>query len=171
MSNVKVLWVFFFFFGQMDKQTNRCGKKKYMAPINRRKGKIKMYKILVHITFRFLPCCQLPNRCAFTLIPLKPRPGGSVVSMSVSWPGGWEFDTRLRQTFFLAYFCLSLLQKHVRKVVGGFGKKVVLVLVWESQETHVRHWLPWYDFSSSSGVKPQYNEWTNQPLILSCFSW
>ena len=26
-------------------------------------------------------------------------------------------------TFLLGYFCLSPLQKHVRKVVGGFGKK------------------------------------------------
>ena len=50
----------------------------------------------------------------------KPRPGGSVVSVSDSWPGGCEFDPRL---FFPAYFGLSPLQKYVRKVVGGFGKK------------------------------------------------
>ena len=30
---------------------------------------------------------------------------------------------RLRRPFFPAYFCLSPLQKHVRKVVGDFGKK------------------------------------------------
>ena len=30
---------------------------------------------------------------------------------------------RLRRLFFPAYFCLSPQQKHVRKVVGGFGKK------------------------------------------------
>ena len=47
---------------------------------------------------------------------------GSVVSMSDSWPGGGEFDPRLRRTFFPAYFCLSPLQKHVRKVVDDFGK-------------------------------------------------
>ena len=35
----------------------------------------------------------------------------------------------LRRTFFPAYFRLSPLLKHVRKVVGGLGKKVVLVLV------------------------------------------
>ena len=35
--------------------------------------------------------------------------------------GGCEFDTRL--TFFPAYFRLSPLLNHVRKVVGGFGKK------------------------------------------------
>ena len=59
-----------------------------------------------------------------------PRRGGSVVSVSDSSPGGCEFDPRLRRTFFPAYFRLSPLQKHVRKVVGGFGKKnVVLVLV------------------------------------------
>ena len=54
---------------------------------------------------------------------LLPRQGGSVVSVSDSWPDGCEFDPRLRQLFFPAYFHLSPLQKHVRKVVGGFGKK------------------------------------------------
>ena len=54
---------------------------------------------------------------------LLPRPGGSVVSVSDSWPGGCEFDPRLRRLLFLAYFRLSPLQKHMRKVVGGFGKK------------------------------------------------
>ena len=29
----------------------------------------------------------------------------------------------MKRLFFLAYFCLSPLQKHVRKVVGGFEKK------------------------------------------------
>ena len=38
-------------------------------------------------------------------------------------PGGCEFDPQLRQLFFAAYFHLSRQQKHVRKVVGGFGKK------------------------------------------------
>ena len=52
----------------------------------------------------------------------KPRLGGSVVIVSDLWPGGCEFNPRLRQAFFL-YFHLSPLQKHVRKVVGGFGKK------------------------------------------------
>ena len=52
-----------------------------------------------------------------------PRPGGSVVSVSDSWPGGCEFETRLRRTFFRAHFLFSPLLKHVRKVVGGFGKK------------------------------------------------
>ena len=54
---------------------------------------------------------------------LYTRPGGSVVTVSDSRPGGCEFYPRLKQTFFPAYFCLSPLQKHVRKVVGGFGKK------------------------------------------------
>ena len=40
-----------------------------------------------------------------------------------SWPGGFELNTWLRRTFFPAYFCLSPLLKHMRKVVGGFGKK------------------------------------------------
>ena len=46
-----------------------------------------------------------------------------VVNVSDSCPGGCEFDTRLSRTFFPAYFCLSPLLKHVRKVLGGFGKK------------------------------------------------
>ena len=61
--------------------------------------------------------------------------GGSVVSMLDSRPGGCEFETRLRRNFFTAYFHPSPLLKHLRKVAGGFGKKFVLVLVWESQET------------------------------------
>ena len=43
--------------------------------------------------------------------------------------GGCELDPRLKRTFFPVYFYPSPLQKHVRKVVGGFGRKVVLVLV------------------------------------------
>ena len=52
-----------------------------------------------------------------------PHSVGSVVSVSDSRPGGCEFDPRLRRLFFPAYFGLSPLQKHVREVVGGFGKK------------------------------------------------
>ena len=37
--------------------------------------------------------------------------------------GSYEFYPSLRQTFFPYYFRLSPLQKHVRKIVGGFGKK------------------------------------------------
>ena len=53
----------------------------------------------------------------------SPPPGGSVVSVSDSKPGGCEFDPWLRRLFFPTYFRPSPLQKHVRKVVGGFGKK------------------------------------------------
>ena len=49
--------------------------------------------------------------------------GGLVVSVLDSRPGGCEFNPRLRRFFFPAYFRLSPLQKHVRKVVSGFGKK------------------------------------------------
>ena len=91
----------------------------------------------------------------------SPRPGGSVLSVSDSWPGGCEFETRLKGNFSPAYFHLSPLLKHVRKVVGGFGKKFVLVLVWGGQETHGRHRPPWYDLTCWSGVKPQYNQPTN----------
>ena len=68
---------------------------------------------------------QSVNQLVYQLL----RPGGSVVSVSDSRPGGCEFETQLRRTFFPAYFCLSPLLKHERKVVGGFGKKVKLVLV------------------------------------------
>ena len=53
-----------------------------------------------------------------------------------AWVGQWlacrthdltcEFDPRLRRLFFPAYFCLSPLQKHERKVVSGIGKKSCL---------------------------------------------
>ena len=59
-----------------------------------------------------------------------------MVSVSDSRRGGCEFDMRLRRTFFLAYFCFSPL-KHVRNGIGGFGKKIMLALVSESQEAHV----------------------------------
>ena len=42
--------------------------------------------------------------------------------MSDSWPGGCEFETLFKRNFFPAYFRLSPLLKHVRKVVNGFGK-------------------------------------------------
>ena len=58
----------------------------------------------------------------FTFQPM-PRQGGSVVSMSDPLPGGCKFDPQLRRLFFPAYFHLSPLQKHVKKVVGGFEKK------------------------------------------------
>ena len=53
----------------------------------------------------------------------QPRPDGSVVSVSDSRPGSCEFETRLKRNFLPAYFRLSPLLKHVRKAVGGFGKK------------------------------------------------
>ena len=68
---------------------------------------------------------QTTNKNCLKWLPL--RPGGSVVSESDSLVDGCEFDTRLRQTFFPTYFRLSPLLKYVRKVVGDFGKKVVLV--------------------------------------------
>ena len=61
-----------------------------------------------------------------------------LVSMSDSWPGGCELDTLLRPTFF-PYSCLSPQLKHVKKIVCGFGKKLVLVLVWEGQKMPVHH--------------------------------
>ena len=62
----------------------------------------------------------LPNN---QVLKQPPNTGGSVMSVSDLFLGDCEFDQPLRRTFFLAYFHLSPLQKHVRKVVGGFGKK------------------------------------------------
>ena len=56
-------------------------------------------------------------------IMIQSSPGGSVVRMSDSWPGGCVFDPPLKRTFFPANFRLLPLQKYVRKVVGSFGKK------------------------------------------------
>ena len=69
---------------------------------------------------KFLKNLVLRNRWSDFEMPC---PGGSVVSVSDLWPGGCEIDPRLRRLFFSANFRLSPLQKHVRKVVGGFGKK------------------------------------------------
>ena len=70
----------------------------------------------------FIPAFLLVPQCLQK--PLYPglyaQPDGLVVSV---WRGGCEFDTRLRWTLFPAYFRLSPLLKHVRKVVGGFGKR------------------------------------------------
>ena len=66
--------------------------------------------------YQEVPYCRM-------FFPSLPRPCGSVVSVLDSRPGGCEFDPQLRRLFFPAYFCLSPLQKHVRKVAGGFGKE------------------------------------------------
>ena len=92
-----------------------------------------------------------------------PRPGGSVVSVADSRPGGCEFDSPLRRLFFPAYFRLSPLQKHVRKVVGGFGKK-------SSVSNGVRK--PGDTYASSTlAVKVALNpNTTNQPIYSSSWS-
>ena len=70
------------------------------------------------------------------------KSSGSVVSLSAFQPGGCEFYFQLRQTFFPAFSLLSPLLKDGRKVVNGFRKEVVLVLVRKSRETHVGHRPP-----------------------------
>ena len=100
------------------------------------------------------------------------RPGGSVVSVSDLWPDGCEFDPRFRRTFFPAYFRLSPLKKHVRKVVCGFGKKVVLVLVWESHSG--KHMCVTDRHNMTLAVKVTLNNQpTNQPieLIAACMEY
>ena len=54
------------------------------------------------------------------------------MSVSDSWPGGCEFDAQLKRTFFQCIFASHLCWK----LVGGFGKKIVLAQVWESKQTH-----------------------------------
>ena len=109
------------------------------------------------------------NISEMVFIRARPRPGGSVVSVSDSWLGGCEFDPRLRRLFFPAHFRLS--EACEKSSQWLWKEKVVLVLVWESQETHVRHQPLWYDLSCESGVKPQYNQPTNyQGHIHAVFS-
>ena len=109
------------------------------APIRYTSGDRVIYPFVVYLT---------------SLFHYVPRPGGSVVSVSDSWPSGCEFETLLRRNIIPAFFRLSHLLKYVRKVVGGFGKKFVLELVWES---HVRNRPPSYDLRCKSSVKQRYN--------------
>ena len=108
-----------------------------------KQGLVHLQKSMTHVSL-----CRLTRPKFFcTFKSLVPRPGGSVLRVLDSSPGGCEFETQLMRNFFAAYFHLSPLLKHARKVVSAFGKKFVLVLVWESQETHVRPQPPWCDLS------------------------
>ena len=90
---------------------------------------------------------------SFTKVPC---PGGSVASVWNSWPGGCEFVPRLRQLFFPAYFCLSPLQKHVKMVVGGFGKKsCVSTGVKKPGDTYL---------SPTAMIWPQLLKWCKTPI-------
>ena len=55
------------------------------------------------------------------------------------WADFWHASQSpwLRGSVSPTYFGILPLLKHVSKVDSGIGKKVVLVLVWESQEAHV----------------------------------
>ena len=81
----------------------------------------------VWVSFRI---CPDQNFYIYVILPSKDVPlgcfSGARVRLMTCW---YEFDTWLRRIFFPAYFHFSPLLKHVRKVVGGFGKKVMLVLV------------------------------------------
>ena len=59
---------------------------------------------------------------------------GDLVRLMAWW---FKFDSQRRQTFFQAYFHLSPLQKHVRKVVGGFGKKKLCQCWCEKARKHM----------------------------------
>ena len=88
------------------------------------------------------------NSVAVGLLLLKPHP---IENYAEVWRWFLKFDTDIHREmqvidYEILYFRLLLLLKHKRKVVGGcFRKKVVLELVQESQEKHVRHQPPWYD--------------------------
>ena len=114
----------------MGSQKDKCGAGEESRGIN--------WRLVPHdqISHQYMVKCQCSNvrmfkwhtgSCHGNHLALRilihahlPCPGGSVVTVLDLWPGGCEFSPR---TFFLVYFCLSPLQKHVRKVVGGCGKK------------------------------------------------
>ena len=67
------------------------------------------------------------NTCMWKLIMCKLYFCHSISKSALhGWLSGFEFDTQLRRTFFPTYFRLSPLLKHVREVVGGIGKKLVI---------------------------------------------
>ena len=80
----------------------------------------------------------------------------------VSLIPGWAKLSFLR--IFPSHLCGSMWEK----CLVAIERKVVLVLVWKSQETHVRHRPPWYDLSYWSGGKPQYNQPTN--IYIECIT-
>ena len=55
-------------------------------------------------------------------------------------PGWGEFSFR---RIFASHLCRNMWEKSL----VALERKIVLVLVWKSQETHVLHWPPWYDLS------------------------
>ena len=87
-----------------------------------------------------------------------------MVSPLDSWPGGCEFDPWLRWTFFLGNFLPLTSAEACEK--KWLWKKVVQVLVWESQETHVRHRPSWY---VTLAVKVALNPSTTNQLVFSFF--
>ena len=107
----------------------------------------------------FWVTCPSHNSYHFDIGPCL---GGSVWTVSDSWPGGWEFDHQLRQTFFPANFRLSPLQKHVRKVVSYCLRKKSCVSngVRKPGNTCASSTAMIYDLNCKSGNKPQ----CNQPL-------
>ena len=76
-----------------------------------------------------------------------------------SIPGWGELSFR---RIFAALLCRNMLEKHL----VALERKVVVVPVWESQETHVLHWSP-------PPPPPWYDQWrstpntTNQPTNFS----
>ena len=99
-------------------------------------------------------------------ILLLPHPVGSVVTVSDSWPGGCEFDPRLKPLASAEAW---------EKVVGGFGKKSSVWTGVRKRGNTLSHRLPWYDLSWWGGVKPQYNQpskslWCSFNLLYRTFN-
>ena len=74
---------------------------------------------VMHTTFIMLG--ENPSHIEVNIIVVISQPSKHAL-VSDSWPGGFEFDTWLKQTFLPVYSRLSHLN-HERKVVGGFGNK------------------------------------------------
>ena len=74
--------------------------------------------------FLLYPQCFLPLWRTFCHFHQIWAPPGWLSSECVRLMNWWlRAQSSWGDFFFPAYFCLSPLQKHVRKVVGGFGKK------------------------------------------------
>ena len=73
-------------------------------------------KLLITSNFSFSHSVFYPFGVLHAIfIKVEPYPGGSVVSVLDSWPGGCEFDPRLRRLFFRCIFgshlCKSMWEK------------------------------------------------------------
>ena len=86
--------------------------------------KTSFYSAEISLFSQYFLYYRIPHFSNLCLSTYASAPPGWLSSEHVGLMTWWyEFDPWLRQTFFLVYFHLSPLLKHVRKVVSGFGKK------------------------------------------------